>query len=181
MISSKGNGNPFQYFCLENSKDRRAWWATVHGVAKSWATLTLTLSLSLNTSSRSHLTSKNKNPLKHKREWTGTVKEICWEDQEKYHGIWERNSSQNHIGENQQLESQSLSRLFTPPSKQCGFLILFLPAIWFIFSWWIALPLIYMNINITVLPTIPVTSQVKHILTKESDWLVGPGPGSRVP
>ena len=29
------NGNPFQYSCLENSMDRKAWWATVHGVAKS--------------------------------------------------------------------------------------------------------------------------------------------------
>ena len=26
-----GNGNPFQYFCLEESMDRGAWWATVHG------------------------------------------------------------------------------------------------------------------------------------------------------
>ena len=32
-----GNGNPFQYSCLENSMNRGAWWATVHGVAKSWA------------------------------------------------------------------------------------------------------------------------------------------------
>ena len=31
-----GNGNPFQYSCLENPMDRGAWWATVHGVAKSW-------------------------------------------------------------------------------------------------------------------------------------------------
>ena len=31
----KGNGTPLQYFCLENPMDRRAWWATVHGVAKS--------------------------------------------------------------------------------------------------------------------------------------------------
>ena len=30
-----GNANPFQYFCLENSMDRWAWQATVHGVAKS--------------------------------------------------------------------------------------------------------------------------------------------------
>ena len=30
-----GNGNPFQYFCLENPMDRGVWWATVHGVAKS--------------------------------------------------------------------------------------------------------------------------------------------------
>ena len=31
----EGNGNPLQYSCLENSMDRRAWQATVHGVAKS--------------------------------------------------------------------------------------------------------------------------------------------------
>ena len=27
--------NPLQYSCLENPMDREAWWATVHGVAKS--------------------------------------------------------------------------------------------------------------------------------------------------
>ena len=31
----EGNGNPIQYSCLKNSMDRGAWWATVHGVAKS--------------------------------------------------------------------------------------------------------------------------------------------------
>ena len=31
----EGNGNPYQYSCLENSMDRGAWWAAVHGVAKS--------------------------------------------------------------------------------------------------------------------------------------------------
>ena len=31
----KGNGNPLQYSCLENPMDRRVWWATIHGVAKS--------------------------------------------------------------------------------------------------------------------------------------------------
>ena len=30
----EGNDNPLQYSCLENSMDRGAWWATVHGVAK---------------------------------------------------------------------------------------------------------------------------------------------------
>ena len=29
-----GNGNPLQYSCLENSMDRGAWHAVVHGVAK---------------------------------------------------------------------------------------------------------------------------------------------------
>ena len=31
-----GNGNLPQYSCLENSTARGAWWAIVHGVAKSW-------------------------------------------------------------------------------------------------------------------------------------------------
>ena len=30
----EGNGNPLQYSCLENPKDRGAWQATVHGVAR---------------------------------------------------------------------------------------------------------------------------------------------------
>ena len=31
----EGNGNPFQYSCLDNTMNREAWWAIVHGVAKS--------------------------------------------------------------------------------------------------------------------------------------------------
>ena len=31
----EGNGNPFQYSCLENSMEGGAWRATVHGVTKS--------------------------------------------------------------------------------------------------------------------------------------------------
>ena len=34
-----GNDNPVQYSCLGNSMDRATWWATVHGVAKSWTRL----------------------------------------------------------------------------------------------------------------------------------------------
>ena len=44
----EGNGNPLQHSCLENSMDRRAWQATVHGVTKSqthWVTNTLTSQL----------------------------------------------------------------------------------------------------------------------------------------
>ena len=33
------NGNPLQHSCLENSMDRGAWQATVHGVTKSWTRL----------------------------------------------------------------------------------------------------------------------------------------------
>ena len=35
----EGSGNPLQYSCLENSMDRGAWWATVHGVTESQAHL----------------------------------------------------------------------------------------------------------------------------------------------
>ena len=31
-IPWRGNGNPFQYSCLQNSMDRGAWWATIHVV-----------------------------------------------------------------------------------------------------------------------------------------------------
>ena len=34
-IPGEENGNPLQYSCLENSMDRGAWWATVHGISKS--------------------------------------------------------------------------------------------------------------------------------------------------
>ena len=34
-----GHGYPLQYFCLENSMDRRAWWATVQRVTKNQTTL----------------------------------------------------------------------------------------------------------------------------------------------
>ena len=35
----EGNSNPLQYPCLKISMDRGAWWATVHGVTKSWTRL----------------------------------------------------------------------------------------------------------------------------------------------
>ena len=34
-LFGEGNGNPLQYSCLENPTDGGAWWAAVHGVAKS--------------------------------------------------------------------------------------------------------------------------------------------------
>ena len=36
-MKGEGNGNPLQYSCLENPRDGGAWWAAVHGVAKSLA------------------------------------------------------------------------------------------------------------------------------------------------
>ena len=35
IYGGEGNSNPLQYSRLENPVDRRAWWAAVHGVAKS--------------------------------------------------------------------------------------------------------------------------------------------------
>ena len=40
--SGEGNVNPLQYSYLENSKDRGAWWATVHGAARMTERLTHT-------------------------------------------------------------------------------------------------------------------------------------------
>ena len=37
--TGEGTGDPLQYSCLENPMDGGAWWAAVHGVAKSWARL----------------------------------------------------------------------------------------------------------------------------------------------
>ena len=39
QLSREGSGTPLQYSCLENPMDGEAWWATVHGVAKSWTQL----------------------------------------------------------------------------------------------------------------------------------------------
>ena len=39
MSIGDGNGSPPQYACLEKSMDGGAWWAIVHGVAKSWIQL----------------------------------------------------------------------------------------------------------------------------------------------
>ena len=47
----KGNGNPLQCSCLENPRDRRAWWAAVYGVTQSLTQLKR-LSSSSSSSSR---------------------------------------------------------------------------------------------------------------------------------
>ena len=35
IYTGEGSGSPLQYSCLENPMDGGAWWAAVHGVAKS--------------------------------------------------------------------------------------------------------------------------------------------------
>ena len=47
-----GNGNSFLYLCLENSRDRRAWWAIVYEIAKNQTRL------STHTTSYPHLKDK---------------------------------------------------------------------------------------------------------------------------
>ena len=39
LCIGEGNGNPLRCSCLENPRDRRAWWASVYGVAQSRARL----------------------------------------------------------------------------------------------------------------------------------------------
>ena len=35
----EGNDSPLQYYCLENPRDKGAWWAVVYGIAQSWTRL----------------------------------------------------------------------------------------------------------------------------------------------
>ena len=58
----EGNGNPLQYSCLENPRDRGAWWAAIYGVTQSWTQLKR---LSSSSSSRVKLTNRNCIYLKH--------------------------------------------------------------------------------------------------------------------
>ena len=53
-----GNDKPLQYSCLENPTDRGAWWATVHGVTKSWTRLSTCFS---NSDSRLPLAGESQN------------------------------------------------------------------------------------------------------------------------
>ena len=39
LCAGEGNGTPLQYSCLKNPMDKGGWWATVHGVTKSWTRL----------------------------------------------------------------------------------------------------------------------------------------------
>ena len=51
----EGNGNPLQNSCLENSMDGEAWWAPVHGVAKSRMQLQFHFTFTLFVCSTSHV------------------------------------------------------------------------------------------------------------------------------
>ena len=56
------SGNGLQYSCQENPVDRRAWWPTVHGVAKSWTQLSdwhLSTETPLNSGRPLHITGTN--------------------------------------------------------------------------------------------------------------------------
>ena len=39
LFIGEGNGNPLQCSCLENPRDRGAWWAAIYGAAQSWTQL----------------------------------------------------------------------------------------------------------------------------------------------
>ena len=49
QTAGEGNGNPLQYSCLENLRDRGAWWAAIYGVTQSWTWLKQLSSSSIQT------------------------------------------------------------------------------------------------------------------------------------
>ena len=55
-IFREGNGNPLQKSCLENPRDRGAWWVAVYGVAQSQTRLKR-----LSSSSRQHIKKQRHN------------------------------------------------------------------------------------------------------------------------
>ena len=57
--SGCGNGNLLQYSCLENSMDRGAWWAAVHGVAKSQKQLNKNIHIHTHTPNTTNMTARN--------------------------------------------------------------------------------------------------------------------------
>ena len=69
-LPGEGNGIPLQYSCLENPMDRGAWWATAHGVAKSWTRLSDFISLS-------HLSEDRSVPLKTDPRMTSPTASVC--------------------------------------------------------------------------------------------------------
>ena len=78
----EGNGNPLQYSCLENSVDRGAQWAAVHGITQSWTRLKR---LSNSSSSNKYGRSADQERFTQicpelPRKWVGT-RGLCW-----YHG-----------------------------------------------------------------------------------------------
>ena len=60
----EGNGNPFQYSCLENPMDQGTWWATVHRVAKSRTRLSDFTSLHTEGQQSNHKLVFNLQPIK---------------------------------------------------------------------------------------------------------------------
>ena len=67
----EGNGNPLQYSCLGNPMDRGAWWATVHGVAKSqtW----------LSKQAHTHIALYSSQTEPPRASWAESVSRCCWE------------------------------------------------------------------------------------------------------
>ena len=77
----EGNGNPLQCSCLENPRDREAWWAAVYGVAQSRTRLK---QLSSSSSSRQHIKKQrhyfaNKGPSSQSRLWFSHGHVWIWE------------------------------------------------------------------------------------------------------
>ena len=79
---AEGNGNPLQCSCLENPRDRGAWWAPVYGVAQSQTRLKWLSSSSSSRSSSKHNRSKKRETRLHQITKLCTAKKTIkkWKD-----------------------------------------------------------------------------------------------------
>ena len=69
--SGGGHGNPLQYSCVENSIDREAWWATVHGVKKQDVTECVCVCVHTRTQTHMHFeVIINKSYISLQEQWT---------------------------------------------------------------------------------------------------------------
>ena len=73
----EGNDSPLQYYCLENPRDKGAWWAVVYGIAQSWTRLKRLSSSSSDRDIVDNLFMMRKLELRKVKEFASFAQSIC--------------------------------------------------------------------------------------------------------
>ena len=116
----EGDGNPLQYSCLENPRDRGAWWAAVYGVAQSQTRLKWLSSSSSRLDSIPCMSGPARGPLKGQLQPTHVATEaMCLEKQSSWSWMYEHQCQFIDILKLGSviclLESFCFSQYFIPP------------------------------------------------------------------